>query len=362
MEEMMPLLRRRDLALLPALGISGSLQKDLAAWMAYAAVPACAGAIVRRDGRREEFAVGADVETTLFSAASLTKQVTAYLVGVLGLDLKQPLSRWLPELSEGRARRVTIGQALSHCGGFPNWRFEAGQALTCAFEPGERFRYSGEGYVCLQRIVEAETGRSFAEAVREKVFEPLGMASSSLFWRPEWEGRYAVPHRGNAEPDRNWTAAAKRLQVRAKAQGKSAEAMRYEECLAAAERPLPNWMLPNAAASLLTTVRDYAKFVTAAVLRDGTGKRLLEDRRVEVRHGAGWYLGWGPGWGIEQTASGRRFLWQWGDNGGSKAIVLAEPARGEALFAFTNGEKGKAVYERLAARLHGFEHPALLWI
>jgi CubicO group peptidase (beta-lactamase class C family) len=359
---MAPPLRRRDLALLPALWKSRTIHKDLAAWMAYAAVPACAGAMVRRDGTREEFAVGADAGTTRFAAASLTKQVTAYLVGMLGLDPGQPLSRWLPELREERERRVTIGHALSHSSGFPNWRFEAGQALRCAFEPGERFRYSGEGYVCLQRIVEAATGRSFAEAVREKVFAPLGMESSSLFWRPEWEGRYAVPHRGNAEPDLNWTAAAKRLQERAKALGRSAESLRYEDCLAAAERPLPNWIGPNAAASLLTTVRDYAKFAAAAALRGDAGKRLLRERRVEVRSGAGWSIGWGLGWGIEQAANGRRFLWQWGDNGGSKAIVFAEPERGEALFVFTNGEDGSAVYERLVGRMHGFEHPALLWI
>jgi hypothetical protein len=42
--------------------------------------------------------------------------------------------------------------------------------------------------------------------------------------------------------------------------------------------------------------------------------------------------------------------------------VLAEPARGEALFVFTNGDGGAKVYDRIATHLTGHEHPALVWI
>jgi CubicO group peptidase (beta-lactamase class C family) len=46
------------------------------------------------------------------------------------------------------------------------------------FEPGSRFLYNNSGYFLLGAIIEAVAKKPYAQVVRERVFEPLGMAGS----------------------------------------------------------------------------------------------------------------------------------------------------------------------------------------
>ena len=301
---------------------------------------------------------------TVFQAASLTKQITAYAAFALRdqgkLDFSRTLVSYVDDLVDARARRVTIRHVLSHSSGFPNWRFEAGQALVPEFEPGERWQYSGEGYVYLQRIIEQVTGRSFFNVVDELVLEPLGMTSTALVWMPELDGRFALPHNRRGELRKDWNMGAKALHAFAERAGRSVKSLTYADSEMCAKenggRTLPNWVLPNAAASLITTANDYARFVIAA-MRNAE----LRSEYVKMRSGADWMLGWGLGWGLERTAV-REYLWQWGDNGGFKNIVFAEARTGQAVFVFTNGDAGARVYDRIVTHVTGHDHPALFWI
>ena len=153
-------------------------------------------------------AVGADT-STLYQAASLTKQVTAHAALTLSrrgkLDLDRPLVSWVDDLPNPLARTVTPRQVLSHSSGFPNWRYVSeGQPLpelVPAFAPGSQYQYSGEGYFYLQRVLEEIAGRGFGEVVRELVFEPFGMKSSTLVWDPETLSgpRCRITEKGNCE-------------------------------------------------------------------------------------------------------------------------------------------------------------------
>jgi Beta-lactamase/Glycogen recognition site of AMP-activated protein kinase/Domain of unknown function (DUF3471) len=46
------------------------------------------------------------------------------------------------------------------------------------FAPGERFNYSNSGYLLLGHIIESVSGKSYADFLRENVFQPLGMKNT----------------------------------------------------------------------------------------------------------------------------------------------------------------------------------------
>src|SRR5262245_8351419 len=87
----------------------------------------------------------------------------------------------VPGLSVGLIRHGDVvwhrgfGHVLTHTTGLQNW---PNGALKTWFTPGERFSYSGEGFVRLSRVVERVTGVPTNEFMRRTVFEPLGMTNS----------------------------------------------------------------------------------------------------------------------------------------------------------------------------------------
>ncbi len=120
---------------------------------------------------------------TPFQAASLSKPLFAYAVlnlcteGVLALDT--PLSTYWsdPALHDPRLRGITTRQVLSHTTGLPNWR--EGDDLALEAAPGQRFGYSGEGFECLQRVVEHVVGQALHTYMGHAVLAPLGMVHST---------------------------------------------------------------------------------------------------------------------------------------------------------------------------------------
>lgn len=182
------------------------------------------------------------------------------------------------------------------------------------------------------------------------------MTSSTLIWDPETLSRTALPHGRRGERRKGWDKAARGLREYAAKMGKPVEQLKYEEyseaAKAAGDSGLPNGLLPNGASSLMTSAEDYARFLTAAIQNPEIG-----EKQVTINE----FLGWGLGWAIEQ-ASGHKYLWQWGDNGGYKNFVLAEPSTGSALFVFTNGDSGARIYDRVITRATGHEHPAFFWL
>ena len=167
--------------------------RDIERWMRLAFVPAMAMARVTKSdvttrgfGVRRKDTAGTVDGDTIFAAASLSKPMLTWVVlslvddGVLTLE--RPLHEYLPvpNADDARSTRITARHVLSHSGGWRNWRNNTSTALTADFEPGSRFGYSGEGYFYLQRVVEKLTGKSLPLLARERLFEPLGLRSTSF--------------------------------------------------------------------------------------------------------------------------------------------------------------------------------------
>lgn len=287
-------------------------------------------------------------EDTVFEAASLTKPLFAYAVLKLvdegKLDLDTPLNKYLlgsyDVVDDRRISKITARQVLSHTSGFPNWRARNSKTLPIYFEPGERFSYSGEGFVYLSRVVAKITGMPFQAYVESSVLKPLGMTNSSLSWQEGYSKQKTFSHDLLGAPS---------------GQGEGAQ--------------------PNAAASLHTTSADYAKFVIAVL--DGTGVKkptrmmmLTPQVRVDeaCRNCVGRPLGslskdiaWGLGVGLQTTDEGISF-WHWGDNGDSKAFFAAFDKEKDAVIVFTNGANGLMLMKDIFAAALPHKYPALSWI
>jgi CubicO group peptidase (beta-lactamase class C family) len=353
--------------------------------MRLASVPGVSIAIMERDrvtargfgvtraGGSE--AVDAD---TVFEAASLSKPVFAYLVLRLvsegAIDLDRPLSDYvaLPNPSDTAARPITARHVLSHTSGWRNWRVARDHVLTADFTPGSRFGYSGEGYYFLQRVVERVTGKGILRLTRERIFAPLGMRRSSYMSRPDLEVNRAEPHTNRGVPIESFnTRVSRGLREFAASSSKSMDDWTHEDAERASptvnkDSPVfPNFLLPNVAGSLLTTANDYSRFLRHLLGLQGApgGGRIVLERmlvqQVTINEG----LRWGLGVGLQSEGPGRATqFWHWGDSSGVKAFVLGEPATGSAIVVFTNGNAGRAVYERVVRSVRGGDQPAFLWI
>ncbi len=312
---------------------------------------------------------------SLFPAASMGKQVFAYAVLQLAdekrLDLDQPLKTYVTEdAPTGEwGQKITARHILSHSSGLPNWRDETNEPLVPAFEPGTKFRYSGEGFYYLQRCVEKITGVGCEQYMQERIFKRLGMNSSTYLWRADAGQRLVSGHRGD-EPFDNRAFPEQLFHLIEKSGVPLAQwnhdriVEEMSKVLSPPHKPVPNEISPNVAFGLLTTVVDYCAFV-AIITAPGRDAFDLKPETyaamMKPYSHVNSALSWGLGWGIEKE-NGPRYLWQWGDNGGWKNIVMVHPESHSALVVFTNGNNGMRVVERIAKAATGQDHALFLWI
>jgi CubicO group peptidase (beta-lactamase class C family) len=358
-------------------GIDAALA-DLPRWMRLSSVPGVGVAVVRNGettvrgyGVTRAGGTNAVSADTTFEAASLSKPVFAYLVLRLAadgaIDLDKPLGDYLTNPgADSRAAKITASHLMSHSSGWRNWRTAPTHTLTSDWEPGSRFSYSGEGFYYLQRVVEKITGKGLIRLTRERIFEPLGMRRSSFLWSPELDVNRAEPHSNRGVAGDSFGArTARAFRDIAAAAGKSMDDWTHEDAERASpkvnkDNPVfPNWLLPNAAASMLTSANDYGLFLRH--LLSPEGKAVL-DRMQSPQVTINESLGWGLGFGRQTGESGQVSVWHWGDNFGFKNFVLLTPATRSATLVFTNGQSGRAVYERVIRAVNGGDQPAFLWI
>jgi CubicO group peptidase (beta-lactamase class C family) len=133
---------------------------------------------------------------TVYHIDSITKHLTAaailQLVEQKKLSLDDAVGAYIPRLPASW-RNVRIRHLLSHTSGsesytsLPSWGPQERLAMThdeilalirdapFHFEPGTSWRYNNSGFYLLGMVIEKVTGLSYAEAMQQRIFEPLGM-------------------------------------------------------------------------------------------------------------------------------------------------------------------------------------------
>lgn len=148
----------------------------------------------------------ANSERIRFHLGSVGKMFTGVAVlqlvdaGVLALD--DSIEKWLPgALPRTMGESIRVRHLLTHTAGLGPWDQRAHEPASArariasmptvpAAPAGESFAYSNAGYVILEAIVEAATGRAFADVLQDKVFRPAGMDDTGL-----WATTAIVPRR-----------------------------------------------------------------------------------------------------------------------------------------------------------------------
>ncbi|HEX2488837.1 MAG TPA: serine hydrolase, partial [Blastocatellia bacterium] len=132
---------------------------------------------------------------------------------------------------------------------------------------------------------------------------------------------------------------------------------------------------PNAAASLHTTAQDFGRFVSAILKGEGLKKETLKQMltpQVKVSESGtnntarspeklSPTISWGLGWGLQTTSEGVSF-WHWGDNGQSKAYIVAFERQKLGVVIFANSVTGLSIAREIVDLAVGGDQPALAWL
>ena len=321
---------------------------------------------------------------TIFEDASLSKPVFAYLVlqlmdqGLIDLDVPLVQYRRPDYLGEHPwIELITTRDVLRHSTGLPNWRKSpATEKLVPMIKPGVRIDYSGEALLWLQLALETITGQSLDDSMQQHLFGPAGMRDSSYTWNADLAARSLYGHRAHNKPGQGMPPQMFREQFSAAQQvadrwGKPLSSWKYED----AQRALPEVMalgppglvtwagdlLANSAASLRTTVQDYATFLTLVMDRGGqrapweiteATRQAMLTPQIKV---PGRWTEKGLGWNMETTRDGPMFYHS-GSNGDIfKNFAIGDAPRRRGIVVLTNGGSGSFVHQRVVRAATGYD-------
>ncbi|MEO9322040.1 serine hydrolase [Nocardioides sp. C4-1] len=287
---------------------------------------------------------------SVFQIGSITKVWTATVVMQLvdegRLRLDTPVAEVVPELrlaDPDVTKQVTIRHLLTHTSGIDGDVFtDTGRGDDCLEKYvdllgdvaqnhplGATWSYCNSGWSLLGRVIEKVTGQTWDEAMRERLFVPLGLTRTSTL--PE-EAILEAAAVGHVDDDGE-------------------------------QVPTPVWDLPRSvgpAGLVKSTVRDVLGFarlhLSGGLAPDGT--RLLAEETVaamtahEVDLPDKLILGdsWGLGW-IRFDWSGHRLVGHDGNTLGQAGFLRMLPADGDrpavAVALLCNGGHTRDLYEDL---------------
>ena len=302
-------------------------QTKVKSWLTEYKVPAVGIGIID-DGVTRQIMVFGDLKkndpapyNAIFQVASLTKPVTAMLtlklVSMGQWQLDEPLYKYWTDpdvIDDPRHLKLTTRHILTHQTGFDNWRWNnPSKKLTFNFDPGTKFKYSGEGFEYLKHALEHKFNMSLDNLADSILFKPLQMNDTWYVWNDNIDTtRYAVPHDT------------------------------IDDTFG-----IPKNKKAYASDFLKTTIEDYCKFATTFMNGKGLAKDVYNDM-IKPQSTVSDYESFGLGWDImKDLNNGEYALMHDGDDEGSHTIVILLPKSKRGLVVFTNGEQGDEVIKKV---------------
>jgi CubicO group peptidase (beta-lactamase class C family) len=201
----------------------GEVEQVLHDRLAASGIPGAAFVVTHRDGASSAGGVGrigggAVTSRTPFVIGSTSKSFTALavmqLVDVGAVHLDAPVRRYVPELrlaDDQATDSITVRHLLQQTSGLPA---AAGGAMLASAEdgsvadavrelvdvelsavPGTRWQYANANYVLAGLVVERASGLAFADYLRTRIFQPLGMTVSFTAIEPARDAGLGPGHR-----------------------------------------------------------------------------------------------------------------------------------------------------------------------
>ncbi len=293
---------------------------------------------------------------TLFLAASNTKALTTLLLAELVDEGKmrwdQPVTELYPAFKlgdEATTRQVLVRHLICACTGMPRqdleWLMEfhdetpaSAMKLLGTMQPtsrfGEVFQYSNlmaaaAGFIAGSKAVPGkELGRAYDEAMRSKVFGPLGMKTTTFDFAKALAGDVAQPHGDDVN-------------------GKVIRARMDLNYSVVPLRP---------AGGVWTSPRELARYVEMELARGmlPSGKRLVSSENLLERYKPNVIVGEDVTYGMAlmvDTRWGVRVVHHGGDLAGYHSDMMWLPDHGVGAVILTNADSGVTLRGPLLRKL-----------
>ncbi|MDX6383543.1 MAG: hypothetical protein QOK48_1116 [Blastocatellia bacterium] len=260
---------------------------------------------------------------TPYRTASFTKTFASMLLmkcverGALNLDTR--INAYTTGIAD---TRVTVRHLFTH--------------TSQSSPPGESYLYSGNRYGFLTPVVESCSGQSFREALAKTILDPLAMNDSV----PGQDMEFPSPQTAalfTPETLQRYTRVIQRL-------AKPYVADNFGRPILS---PYPPTGI-NAAACLISTVRDLARYDAAIDKHILLASQTQEQAWTNHVNSKGQKLPYGLGWFV-QMYGGERLIWHYGQWDTFSGLFLKVPSRNITLILLANSSGLSSPFSSLGA-------------
>ncbi len=261
---------------------------------------------------------------TLYEIGSISKVFTGVLLASLiqldGLDLKDPLQKYLPTSATApdySGNPITLEHLATHTSGLPRMpdNFNPADPLNPYADytvekmvdflsgyspkrPPGQYEYSNYAMGLLGYVLARHTGASFEQLLKDRICKPLGMNDTGISLNQDQQKRLAPPYN-------------------------------------AALNPVKNWDIPAlaGAGAIRSSVNDMIKFIRANLEKKpeppSKAMRFAQLKRHQLEDGLAMGLGW-------HFARDGVTLWHNGGTGGYHGWLAISPDKGVGAVVLAN--------------------------